>query len=296
MLFSQPLSSWDDWSAVFRRADLFTPLVRAILASCGRPAQDPVCLTPGTNAVFAVGDAVIKLFVPAETGYDAEPDFEAERAGLARAAALGVPAPRILAQGVYEDLYRWRWLLLSRVPGREYGAVPRSEAERRAIGRRLRRLTDRLNTPQPPDPGFAEGRRDESRWREKGFSEGFLADRRAFLDAHPPEDWVWCHADITGENLMAAPDGSLALIDFADAAVLPRVCEEAVIIGELFRFDPAGLSGFLGEGFDGAAAAERCLTGLLQHPFGAYIVSDRFPDALPGSVEALRGLLRAALG
>ena len=71
MLFSRPLNSWDDWSAVFCRADEFTPLVRAILASCGRPAQDPVCLTPGTNAVFAVGDAVIKLFVPAENASEA---------------------------------------------------------------------------------------------------------------------------------------------------------------------------------------------------------------------------------
>ena len=294
MVFCRPLNGWESWSSVFCDAETFTPLVHAILRSCGRLPEDPVCLTPGTNAVFAVGDAVIKLFVPIETGYDSAPDFEAERAGLARAAALDVPAPRILAQGIFEDRYLWRWLLFSRVPGREYGAVPRSAEERRSIGRRLRELTARLNTPMPSDPAFPETLRNEAHWREKGFGEAFLRDRRAFLDSYAPQDWVWCHADITGENLMVAPDGALALIDFADAAVMPRVREEAVITAELFRFDREGLTGYLGEGFDGAAAAERCMTGLLLHPFGANIISDRFPDALPDSAAALRALLSAS--
>ena len=238
MLFTHPLRGWDDWSAVFCDPEAFAPLVSAILARCGRPDAAPVCLTPGTNAVFAVGDAVIKLFVPIETGYDSLPDYEAERAGLARAASLGVPAPRILAQGVYDDLYRWRWLLMSRVPGTEYGAVPRTAGERREIGRRLRGLTEKLHVPQPPDPAFLARARDEARWREKGFSEGFLRERAAFLDGYAPRDWVWCHADITGENLLVGEDGALYLIDFADAGVMPAVCEEAVIAGELFRFDP----------------------------------------------------------
>ena len=295
MVFSRPLNGWESWSAVFCDAEAFTPLVHAILRSCGRPPADPVCLTPGTNAVFGVGDAVIKLFVPVETGYDSAPDFEAEREGLARAAALDVPAPRILAQGVFEDAYTWRWLLLSRVPGQEYGALPRSAGERRGIGRRLRALTDRLNAPMPPDPAFPEKLRNEAHWRGKGFGEAFLRERRAFLDSYAPRDWVWCHADITGENLMVAEDGAVYLIDFADAAVMPRVCEEAVITAELFRFDREGLSGYFGECFDRESAAEGCLTGLLLHPFGANIIFDRFPDALPDSLAALRALLRARL-
>ncbi len=294
MLFTRPLRGWDDWSAVFCDADAFAPVVSAILTRCGRPDAVPVCLTPGTNAVFAVGGAVIKLFVPAEAGYDSAPDFEAERAGLSRAADLGVPAPRILAQGVFDDLYRWRWLLLSRVPGTEYGAIPRPAEERRAIGQRLRCLTEKLHVPQPPDPAFLVRARDTSRWREKGFSGDFLRERAAFLDGCTPRDWVWCHADITGENLLVTEDGTLSLIDFADAGVMPAVCEEAVIAGELFRFDREGLSGFLGEGFDLAEAAARWLEGLLLHPFGAYIVSDRFPETLPGSVPALQELLLAA--
>ena len=77
---------------------------------------------------------------------------------------------------------------------------------------------------------------------------------------------------------------------------MPAVCEEAVIAGELFRFDREGLSGYLGEGFDRAKAARHWLEGLLLHPFGAYILSDRFPDALPTSPYALSALLRTAAG
>lgn len=74
-----------------------------------------------------------------------------ERLGLERANRLGVSAPRLLAAGVIEDRYRFPYLIMERLSGVSLGALLESDClspqEQRRIGRQLREITDRMNTP-----------------------------------------------------------------------------------------------------------------------------------------------------
>ncbi|MEA4824334.1 MAG: aminoglycoside phosphotransferase family protein [Clostridiaceae bacterium] len=275
-LFTKDIRNWDDWGRIFQDMEAFTPLVRTIYERERLPYQPPERCKPGTNAVFAVGETVIKLFVPIEAGYDAADDCRAELCGLSRAEALGVAAPKRIAAGEYADRYRWRYLITSRVLGTEYGDLTLTEKQRYQIGRALRRMTDTLNVPEKTSPDFLEKARKNRAWEEKGFPASFFAERMAFLDAYPLPPFVYCHADITPENLFVAPDGGLTLIDFADAHPAPQVCEHAIVAAELFRFDRAGLAGYFGDEFDREELAAICMDGLLVHDFGANVLSDRF--------------------
>ncbi|MDY5014952.1 MAG: aminoglycoside phosphotransferase family protein [Eubacteriales bacterium] len=293
-LFDKTIRDWDDWGGIFRDAEAFAPLIRAIYAREGIACRPPERCKPGTNAVFAVGETVVKLFVPRETGYDAREDYEAERHGLSRANALGIPAPALLAAGEWEDRYFWRYLITARVRGTEYGDLALCAGQRRALGRALRGITDRLNVPEAENPAFLRRARENTGWEELGFSASFREERLAFLDAYAPPPFVWCHADITPENLMLTQDGAPVLIDFADAHPAPQAAEHAIVAAELFRFDRAGLEGFFGEDFSPERLAEVCMEGLLTHDFGANVIADRFGTDFPG-LAALRRALTGAL-
>ena len=73
---------------------------------------------------------------------------------------------------------------------------------------------------------------------------------------------------------MVGKTGSPVVIDFGDSALGDSVMEEAVVIAELFRFDPWFLKGYFGEEklFE---IARICQEGLLLHPYGGTILADR---------------------
>lgn len=255
-MFTQAVSSWDDWRRVFQDRDAFTPLIRAIYRKEQLTFTTLENTAPGTNAVFRIGETVAKVFVPACAGCDSAPEYAAELDGLMRAERYGVDAPRVRASGTFDDCGTlWRYLVMDYIDAPSFAdMVPTlDDAGKRTIGRRLRELTDRLHVPR------ADG-------------------------------LVWAHRDINPDNLLIRPDGTPALLDFADAAWDTVECERAVIVCELFRFDHAFLDGYFPEGWMPDALAESCIRGLARHPFRENILRDRF-----GTLDDPYGHIRAAL-
>ena len=119
MLFSETIQNWDDWGRVFQSIPAFTPLVREIFRREGLPFAPLQNLTPGTNGVFRCGDLVVKVFFPRESGLDPEPDFRNEAAVCGHLTKLGVPVPKLLAQGLVRDKYDFYYLVTQFCPGRE---------------------------------------------------------------------------------------------------------------------------------------------------------------------------------
>lgn len=94
MLFPYKIEGKDDWAQLFQSARAFEPLAKAIFQRHGLPFCALARTKPGTNAVFFAGEYVLKIFAPMESGFSTGRDYETERFGLARAAAL-VPPRRI---------------------------------------------------------------------------------------------------------------------------------------------------------------------------------------------------------
>ncbi len=304
-LFTETLDGWASWCRLFRSLTAFEPLVRGILRREGLPCDGLVTAAgPGTNAVFRagrIGELVVKIFAPPESGIDSPKDYEIELYGLERAGRYGVPSPALCAHGVVEDRYRFAYLVMAFQPGEEAGVALRGMdgGEKRAFARRLRALIDRLSDPpfEKGEPvGLLRARAvknrsvENPRWAKlpAALQEKRLAwlEERLPKTASPEETYV--HGDICGDNVLLAPNGQPVLIDFADAVAAPRCYDYPPIVVDLFDFDPVLVRAFRGEQPPAAFAAD-CLTGLFLHDFGQELLETACRRLLSCSTAELQG-------
>ncbi len=309
MLFHHVIHNLEDWGQVFQDRSAFEPLIREIFRRHGLPFSGVTSCTPGSNAVFRCGASLVKIFAPEESGIGGKEEFLTERFGLLRAKRMGIPAPELFAQGVIEDAYPFYYLLMEYVEGKSLADLsPQLSGEERVqIGCGLRRIVERMDVPCAPFNGhmlFSQAA--EKRW--KAFPASFRDDRKAYLEKRVRENGknetagaggkpgaaagpaVYVHGDLNPDNILIRPDGSLCLIDFADALVAPIELELAGLLCDGFRFDPDYRKGFFGtEMCSGEELTERLLFGLLIHDYGANIIRDNIGAAEQiSSVEELR--------
>ncbi|MCI8623238.1 MAG: aminoglycoside phosphotransferase family protein [Provencibacterium sp.] len=294
MYFKEKIDGWGDWGKIFQSCAAFAPLVEAICRREALPFEPFLNCTPGTNAVFEAGGRIIKVFAPLESGLDTEPDFCSERFGMERAQALGLCAPKLLAAGELADRYRFRYLIMEKLSGQSFAEAKKGmdAAQKRETGRRLRALVEKMDQPCAPwkDPVDLRARAlDNKRWAP--YSEGFNRERRAFLERLTWDEEVYVHGDLNEDNLLVGEEGTLAVLDFADAVLAPVYYEHALVACELFQFDRPFLEGYFGD-CPPEELIELCLKGMLLHDFGGDILRSRL-----GGVDTINSLseLRKAI-
>lgn len=297
-LFSETIRGWGDWGRVFQSIPAFAPLIDHILQREGLPSGKIENLTPGTNGVFKVGKLVVKIFSPPESGLDGIKDMQTEIFAMNFAASQGVAAPRLLARGVAEDRYRFGYLIMDFMEGRQFSHMVKEMdgEEKRRTARALRKITDRMNVPCQPfnDVNAVSAALREKRWDK--YSEAFRRERLAHIRERAYPQPVFVHGDLNGDNILLDGGGNLAILDFADAVLAPRLYEDALAAVELFDFDPPLLQGYFGD-FDREELAGLCLEGLLIHPFGGDVLADHLgPAEELESLEELRERIRERIG
>jgi len=302
MFFNQPIASWQDWSKVYQSIPAFAPLAAHILQKENLPAAPLEHLSPGTNAVFRAGDVVLKIFAPPESGFNNSPceasmgdDLQTELFAIKRANRLGIHAPRLIAEGIVDDKYRFAYMAMEFIEGEEFTPKNMSEKEKFAFGQKLRAITDKMNTPCEPFNGV-DVLHDKTRWeRWDKFSEHFREERAAWIEAHDFGEFVFVHGDLNGDNILIAPNGELTVIDFADAVLAPIAYEHALVAAAL-NFDPALMRGYFGEE-PVESLARRCFEGTLIHDFGGDIAAERIaPPEEIGCLEELRRKIYHKIG
>lgn len=273
--FQETVESWEDWGRVFQSIPAFSELVREIYHRENLPWEPLRSLTPGTNAVFRVGDTVVKVFFPTESGLDPFPDYHNEAAVCGWLTEHAIPSPRLLARGYLEDKYRFYYIITEHIAGREAGdwledASPRQKTD---FARRLREVLARLNRPAEGliTPVDLVQRAVENPRLEK-LPAALAEDMRNRARTLETSRRVLVHGDLTGENLLVDETGNIIVIDCADACLAPAWYEFAPIVCELFRCDPALLREFAGE--DREEFAERVLDSVSLHDFGADLLRE----------------------
>lgn len=269
-LFHETIANWQDWGNVFQSLSAFTPLSQEICRREHLPWHPLSPLTPGTNGVFRCGEFVLKIFFPKESGLDPTPDFLTETAVCRQIAAWGIPTPALIGEGMIADKYDFFYLVTGFSQGIEAGTwlSKASAAEKEAFVTRLEELLEKIHKPIQgllPEQDLKSAARNNPRLQK--LPPHLAQEIREQVDKLPLTHCVLTHGDLTGENLLVQEDGSLTIIDWADAHLAPSWYELGPIAFELFQGD-----GHLWKLFAGKNQ-EAFLEGLLDcvcvHDFGA---------------------------
>ena len=288
MLFETEIRNLDDWGKHFQNPALFERLTAEILTRHGLPTGTLERTTPGSHAVFRVGNGIVKIFAPEPVGWNCEEDFLTERFSMSRAKELGVLCPELLAWGRIRDRYEFRYLVMEFAEGTGFGKASLTEEEKRRVGAELRRDCDRMNTPCPPFNSHDVLSEAETEEKWSAFPESFRAERQEFLNGTPFGSLVYVHGDLHEDNVILNPDGRVVLLDFADSVLAPVEYEYAALIPGLFHYERAFLDGFF-EAWNPEELADILLRGLMLHRYGAPIIHDSLgaPAAFP-TLDSLR--------
>lgn len=291
MLFKYSVENANDWGKVFCRADAFDALIAEICRIHGFERGMPGECAPGTNAVFAEGGRIFKIFAPDESRLGGESDYLTELYGIRHALERGAPVPRILASGSIKDRYLFRYIVSERLYGFSPDIEAASAEEMTAYGEQLGGTLALLNTPCEPFNGVDYLRKALSCGNWAGFPDSFRADRLERLRGLEFSPAVFVHGDLNADNVIDE-DGRLYMIDFADALAAPVEYEYAALIPSMGGMRGSFLRGFFGE-YDEQSVAALLTRGLLLHSFGRNIILDHI--APPESISGVAGLEKAIL-
>lgn len=235
------IETWEQWGKFFTDVPRWTPAVREICRQAGIPAHTIEAGFPGTNAVFVLDQTyVLKVYAPF-----CHRDYALERFLNPLVTRHGIPAPAILAEGVFEDRIRWPYIVMAYLPGqpiREVRAqIPRANrldiaADLGRIVRALHQipLADVTLPELSPDSwmSFVKKRRahmGEQNRREGKLPLSILKKIPRFLTSvltemgSPPLRLV--NGDLTEDHLLLEQRAGRwqlsGLIDFADSLVAP---------------------------------------------------------------------------
>jgi len=279
-LFTEKIECWEDWGRVYQSIPAFEKLIFYILEKEKLPKTEITRLTPGTNAVFRVGEYVMKIYAPKESGMDQTDSRRTELFAANYAEAAGVSIPSVVAAGEVRDTYFFAYMVMKFIRGKELGQVLKDlqEEEQFLLGRRLRRLTDAMNTPCEPfnDIHVISDPDRSKRWQS--YPKAFRDDRAVYLESRDFGEFVFTHGDLCADNILVKENGELVVIDFADSVLAPG-CYEPSLLAFEYRLYPAFLRGYW-EGEDLEQAAEQVFNGILIHDFGGHIVKSAFPEAI----------------
>ena len=282
-LFTEQINNWDDWGKVFQSIPAFTPLVTHIFQKEKLPMAKIEQLQPGSNAVFKVGNYVIKIFAPQGMGEDYGTNVDVELFGMKWANAQGVPAPKLIADGAVADKYDFRYMIMEHIHGKMLGEVEDSLSyeDKFRIGMQMRNITDKLNTQcenfTPID--VMQYAVDNKRWQKEGFPASFQEELLAYLaNMHINENKkVYCHGDLNCDNILLDENLNVYIIDFADAMYAPIEYELVYIASSLFCFEKPYMMGYFGE-YDVDDILNLCMTWLPVHAWGHAIMKGNLED------------------
>lgn len=274
-LFTERIDNWQDWSMLFQSIPAFETPIKHILQKESLPVSVIENLTPGTNAVFKVGSYVVKIFAPSESGKDQTPDMYTEKYAARHAKRLGASVPKVIADGFIKDKYRFGYIISEYIKGIEFIEAERTmnSSEKIEAGRKLRNITDSFNTPCKPFNNIDIFSDEYINKRFINFPENFRRERLEYIKSYKYSPNVFVHGDLFGDNVIVSDDGTLYLIDFADAVLAPVCYEHALIAIDFFSFDNYLLKGFFGN-ISCDELTEICLSGILIHNFGDDVIEE----------------------
>lgn len=284
-LFKDNILNWDDWGRVYRSIGAFEPIIKFISENENISLSKVENTTHGTNAVFKITTLdkksfIYKIFAPKESGMDTDSDYKTELFGMKRANSTGISAPKLIAAGDVLDKYSFRYLIMEYIDSKSIGdkESSMSDAEKYEFGKKLRYITDKLNTRSERFNNYDIIKRALNNKRWDCFPEKFKIERSKYLEEYIITDKVYVHGDLNPNNILIDNNDELYIIDFADAVTAPIEYEWALVACELFCLEKPYMDGFFGQ-ISCDELTRICICGLLMHDYGANVIKCNFGKA-----------------
>ena len=295
--FLPPIESWSDWSAVFKAARLWRPVVDAICEHEGIRYRSLETPRSNTNAVFLLDQRlVVKIYSPFWSEFDIEPK-------LIKVLGLNgnVPVPKIVAAGRCQDRATWSYVVMEYCCGLTLNAMRSTIArgDLLSIASQVGLVARSLHHTDVSQLGSIDVGESWDDLIERRRREALtqLADRRVvrpvvvealdeILDEtivgseHIPR--VVVHGDLESDHILLNKAGSewrvTSLIDFGDAKIGVRDYEWMPLWLGLFDRDVEAMRAFLGS-YDRSLLTDdefprRVMAWTLLHDFGTEAVAD----------------------
>lgn len=302
MLFKPEINSWEDWSRVFQDINVFKPLIIEVFSRYGLTHNDITLMSPGTNANFRSGKYVIKFYPPQEAGIsgNSNDDIIFEVNAILNASMAGIDAPKLLHWGKLEDKYIFSYMIYRYLDGKEASNVLPflSEKEKLIIIENVKGLLNCLKNIKFVQKHFFDLKnRAMTNFRWNIFNRDFNASAKHIISKIPMEDMVFCHGDLTAENVLVQKDLSLSLIDFGDFCIAPSYYEYPPVIFDLFGFDGFYIREFF-RGKSSHTVIDTLINAILLHDFGGDILRSICVEKLSIRPENLKSIneIRPFLG
>lgn len=272
-VFKEDIEDWNSWGCVFQSILAFKPIIKKIFKKHSLPMKGISHLTAGSNAVFKVGNYVVKIFAPLESSINTEMDYLCELHGCKRAQELGITTPNIILSSSIQDKYFFRYIITKYIKGTDAKDIIKSYTQEKKIDfvHKIKDATTKLNTL--PDNNYPwpdiTSTSISTRWQK--LPSPIVTQIKELVTSYNAPEKVYVHGDITGDNVLIDKNDTAYLIDFADAKIAPKEYEYPPLLFDLFDFDKVMISEFIGS-FDIDDFTDKCFYGILMHEFGIYFV------------------------
>ncbi len=273
-IFLGEIKDWDTWGEVFQSISLFKNLIIKIFEKENLEISEISNVTPGTNAVFKVGNYIIKIFVPIESGYDSEKDYFFEITGMKRAMQLGINIPKLIATSEIKDKYLFRYIIMDYINGKEAKDVLKKYSidEKINFVKQLKSNLNKMNTSPNKDfkiIDLKEKALKNNRWNI--LKPHVVNQIKSLIKEYKEDEKVYVHGDITSDNVIIDENGKLYIIDFADGMIASKEYELPPILFDLFNFDKEMIKEFIGDN-NLNDFIEKTFYSIFIHEFGVYFV------------------------
>jgi len=223
-LFAATITDEHSWKSCWQSKETYIPLLKHIYQINKLSFGEVSTFSECSNAVFRIGETILKIFYPQETAIKDGGEYMAELEGLKFCNGLGINTPDIICNGIIHDsVYTFPYIVMNYINGidADTAFMKYSQSEKVEHVKKLKELVDIISVPTNINiPRYDEPCRiNHNFWNRMPTL--FQEDRMRYIENATFPDAVFNQGDFGGQNIIIDTQGRLHMIDFASCLKAP---------------------------------------------------------------------------
>lgn len=222
------IKTWNDWCTHYQNIEVFNTLIEEICQIENIEYKKVESTYPGTNAVFKIGDFILKLFVPDNiTSWDSEYFVEINRMNLLKDKKIKIP--EMISYGSVQKKILCRYIIYKRVEGKHFFKIRNSltSKQKESVVKDLKEYISVLRSLRVSSNFIDFSSRVKNNDRLNFLKLEVKEEIAKYCRKFNKTKLVCVHGDLTGDNVLYIDDTGIYVIDFGDSQEAPFFYEFA---------------------------------------------------------------------